>query len=102
MEVVFILLPVALLVAAIMLALFIWAVRSGQFDDLETPAVRILFDDHPRSRTSEGASSSSQGAAGSESSRDSGGGNKQEEQGEKAEVPPLSQEFRAFNHLPGT
>ena len=48
MNVVFILLPLALLVAGIMLALFIWAVRSGQFDDLETPAVRILFDDEPK------------------------------------------------------
>jgi len=46
-EVVFILLPLALLVAGIMLALFIWAVRSGQYDDLETPAVRILFEDGP-------------------------------------------------------
>lgn len=24
-----------------------WAVRSGQFDDLDTPAVRILVDDEP-------------------------------------------------------
>ena len=48
MNVVFILLPLALLVAGVMLALFIWAVRSGQFDDLETPAVRILFDDEPK------------------------------------------------------
>ena len=45
MEVVFVLLPLALVVAGVMLALFIWAVRSGQYDDLETPAVRILFDD---------------------------------------------------------
>jgi cbb3-type cytochrome oxidase maturation protein len=48
MNAVFILLPLALLIAGIMLALFIWAVRSGQFDDLETPAVRILFDDEPK------------------------------------------------------
>ena len=34
-----------LLFAGIALALFVWAARSGQFDDLETPAVRILFDD---------------------------------------------------------
>jgi cbb3-type cytochrome oxidase maturation protein len=46
-SVVFILLPLALLVAGIMVALFIWAVRSGQYDDLETPAVRILFEDGP-------------------------------------------------------
>ena len=25
--------------------IFVWAVRSGQFDDLDTPAVRILPDD---------------------------------------------------------
>jgi cbb3-type cytochrome oxidase maturation protein len=45
MDVVFVLLPLALLVAGIMLGLFVWAVRSGQYDDLETPAVRILLDD---------------------------------------------------------
>ncbi len=47
MSVVFVLLPLALLFVAIALAWFVWAVRSGQFDDLETPAVRMLFDDEP-------------------------------------------------------
>jgi cbb3-type cytochrome oxidase maturation protein len=47
METIFVLLPLALLFAGIALALFVWAARSGQFDDLETPAVRILFDDDP-------------------------------------------------------
>ena len=45
MEMVFVLLPLALLVAGGMLVVFIWAARSGQFDDLETPARRILHDD---------------------------------------------------------
>ena len=45
MELIFVLLPFALLFAGIALALFVWAARSGQFDDLDTPAVRILFDD---------------------------------------------------------
>ncbi len=45
MSVVYILLPVASLLAAAGVAAFIWAVRRGQFDDLETPAVRILHDD---------------------------------------------------------
>jgi cbb3-type cytochrome oxidase maturation protein len=44
-EVIFVLLPLALLIAAIAVAFFIWAAKTGQFDDLETPAVRILFDD---------------------------------------------------------
>jgi len=45
MEVVFILLPLALLIAGIMLALFVWAAKTGQFDDLDTPPVRMLLDD---------------------------------------------------------
>jgi cbb3-type cytochrome oxidase maturation protein len=44
-ETIFVLLPLALLIAAIAVGLFIWAAQSGQFDDLDTPAVRILFDD---------------------------------------------------------
>lgn len=52
METIFVLLPLALLIATIAVGFFIWAASSGQFDDLETPAVRILFDDEevaPRS-----------------------------------------------------
>ena len=45
MALVYVLLPLALLVMAVWIALFVWAVRQGQFDDLETPALRILFDD---------------------------------------------------------
>ena len=43
----FVLLPAALLFAAAAVFVFAWAVRSGQFDDLETPAMRILGDDDP-------------------------------------------------------
>jgi cbb3-type cytochrome oxidase maturation protein len=49
-ETIFVLLPLALLIAAIAVGLFIWAARTGQFDDLETPAIRILFDDDEPSR----------------------------------------------------
>ena len=45
MELILVILPFALLFAGAALALFVWAARSGQFADLETPAVRILFDD---------------------------------------------------------
>ena len=51
METIFVLLPLALLIAAIAVGFFIWAARTGQFDDLETPAVRILFDDEEPRRT---------------------------------------------------
>jgi cbb3-type cytochrome oxidase maturation protein len=45
MEVLFIVFPLALLIAAVSVAAFIWAVRRGQMDDLETPAIRMLHDD---------------------------------------------------------
>ncbi len=45
MSVIFILLPVAAILAAAAVAAFIWAVGRGQFDDMDTPAVRILNDD---------------------------------------------------------
>ena len=45
MNVMFVLLPVALLFSAAALAVFILAARAGQFDDLETPGIRILHED---------------------------------------------------------
>ncbi|MBI5541663.1 MAG: cbb3-type cytochrome oxidase assembly protein CcoS [Bacteroidia bacterium] len=45
MEVIFILIVICLIVAAGFLGAFVWAVKSGQFDDDYTPSVRILFDD---------------------------------------------------------
>lgn len=48
MSVMYIVLPLALLFAAIAVGAFIWAVRGGQLDDLHTPASRILLDDDDR------------------------------------------------------
>lgn len=45
MEVIFIVLPLALVLAAAFLVAFLWAVNRGQYDDLDTPPVRVLFDD---------------------------------------------------------
>jgi cbb3-type cytochrome oxidase maturation protein len=39
------LIPLALLLGGMALAAFIWAMRSGQYDDLDGAAARILFDD---------------------------------------------------------
>lgn len=45
MSVLYLVVPLALLVAAAAVAAFAWTVRSGQLDDLDTPPRRILFDD---------------------------------------------------------
>lgn len=45
MIVFYVLVPLALLLAGAGVAAFRWAVRDGQFDDTETPALRMLMDD---------------------------------------------------------
>ncbi|GAP69101.1 cytochrome oxidase maturation protein, cbb3-type [Bacteroidales bacterium 6E] len=45
MNIFYLLIGASLLVALVFLAAFIWAVKSGQYDDNETPPYRILFDD---------------------------------------------------------
>lgn len=48
MSVIYIVVPLALLVVGAAVAAFVWAANRGQFDDLETPAVRMLHDDEQR------------------------------------------------------
>jgi cbb3-type cytochrome oxidase maturation protein len=44
-SVLFVVVPAALLLVLVAVIAFVWASRSGQFDDLTTPAVRSLHDD---------------------------------------------------------
>jgi cbb3-type cytochrome oxidase maturation protein len=45
MEVLYLLIPVSLVFVGLIAWVFLWAVRSGQFDDMEGPAHQILMDD---------------------------------------------------------
>ncbi|EMR13546.1 cytochrome oxidase maturation protein, cbb3-type [Methylophaga lonarensis MPL] len=45
MEVIYGLLPAMLLLGLVGVAVFFWAVRSGQYDDMEGAAHRVLLDD---------------------------------------------------------
>ena len=45
MSALYIVLPLALLIATVAVFAFAWVVRSGQLDDVDTPPRRILFDD---------------------------------------------------------
>ena len=49
MSVLIILILASLTVAGIFLGAFIWAVRSGQYEDTFTPSMRILMEDAPQS-----------------------------------------------------
>ncbi|SFM75651.1 cbb3-type cytochrome oxidase assembly protein CcoS [Marinobacter pelagius] len=45
MQIVMVLVPLMLILVAVGIALFAWAVKNGQYDDVEGPAHRILYDD---------------------------------------------------------
>ena len=45
MDILFLLIPISLIIMGIAIWVFLWAIRSGQFEDLEGPAHQILMDD---------------------------------------------------------
>ena len=45
MSILYVLIPLALLLLGVAVWAFFWAVGSGQFDDLDTPAIRVVMDD---------------------------------------------------------
>lgn len=53
MDIIFITVPVTILFIATAVAIFFWANKGGQYDDLDSPAHRILFDDDVQTNDSE-------------------------------------------------
>ena len=45
MEIIYLLIPVSLILLGLIVWILLWAVRDGQYDDLEGPAHRILMDE---------------------------------------------------------
>jgi cbb3-type cytochrome oxidase maturation protein len=45
MEIIYLLIPISLILLGGIVWILLWAVRDGQFDDLEGPAHRILMDE---------------------------------------------------------
>ena len=45
MNIIFILIPLSIVLSIAAIWAFFWAIKSGQFDDLDSPALRILLDD---------------------------------------------------------
>lgn len=52
MDIIFVTIPVTLIFIAVAVGIFFWATRNGQYDDMEGPANRILFDDEPQDNNS--------------------------------------------------
>lgn len=45
MNIIYVLIPLSIILMVLALVFFFWAVRNGQFDDLDTPALDVLDDD---------------------------------------------------------
>lgn len=45
MDILYLLIPLSLVFVAVIALVFLWAVKNGQFEDMEGPAHRILMDD---------------------------------------------------------
>lgn len=45
MTILFLLIPLAVVIGGLAMGAFVWALRDGQFDDLDTPAERLVLDD---------------------------------------------------------
>jgi cbb3-type cytochrome oxidase maturation protein len=50
MNIVILLISISVSIALIFLGLFLWSMKSGQFDDTYSPSVRILFDDKKKKK----------------------------------------------------
>ncbi|MEW6157544.1 MAG: cbb3-type cytochrome oxidase assembly protein CcoS [Verrucomicrobiota bacterium] len=58
MIVIFLLIPLSIVIATCFLAAFIWAVRSGQYEDTCTPSWRLLLEDISGTRSGASPSTS--------------------------------------------
>lgn len=54
MDILYLLVPLSLALVAVIAAVFLWAVKSGQFEDMEGPAHRILMDEDGQPLAPEG------------------------------------------------
>ena len=52
MGIITLLISISISIALVFLGSFLWSLRSGQFDDTTTPAMRMIFDD-PKTNTEE-------------------------------------------------
>lgn len=53
MSAIYVLMLVGLVIAGSFLLVFLWSVKSGQYDDDVTPSIRILFDEETKDNPQE-------------------------------------------------
>ncbi|MFO7258379.1 MAG: cbb3-type cytochrome oxidase assembly protein CcoS [Bacteroidota bacterium] len=57
MIIIVLLISISLLIALVFLGIFWWTVKSGQYDDVVTPSIRMLFEDGAKDKKVDNKSS---------------------------------------------
>ncbi len=73
MTILLMLIPISLVLLGLAVAAFVWAVRRGQFDDLDTPALDILDDEASARGHAQASPVPAPESAGATSARDAAG-----------------------------
>lgn len=60
MSIIYVLIPIAILLTALGIYIFFWAVKSNQFDDLEKQGLSILFEEKESNKTANESADSNQ------------------------------------------
>ncbi len=60
MDILFLLIPIALIFLIIAIAVFFWAIRDGQYDDMESQGLKVIMDDKQQNRKDKVSSESNE------------------------------------------
>lgn len=71
MGIIILLISISITIALLFLGIFLWSLKSGQFDDTTTPAMRMIFDD-PKAREKKAGEKVSAPASPSDKNQDQG------------------------------
>lgn len=77
MEIVILLVPLGLILAGIAVAAFMWGLRRGQFDDLDTRGWGVVFDDQARNERDPGSAGEDKNEEGASPHRKTHDGSRQ-------------------------
>jgi len=50
LSILYLLLPIAIFFLILAIAFFFWAIKNDQYDDMESPALKIVIDDHQKKK----------------------------------------------------
>lgn len=54
MNIIILLIGISLIIAVVFLFIFLWSMKSGQYDDMDSPSIRMLFENKRKKNVNDG------------------------------------------------